>query len=33
MQTILFKIGILHFPCEGYPFIAERGEQGGIAAV
>ena len=22
-----------HFPCGGYPFIAERGEQGGIAPV
>lgn len=27
MQTILFKTGILHFPCEGYPFIAERGNR------
>ena len=27
------KIGILHFHCRGYHFIAERGEQSGIASV
>ena len=27
------KIGILHYHCGGYPFIAGRGEQGGIMSV